>query len=72
MTSKINKPITLYVSCNDLVLKASKACHGKPRAEESGDSLLIAKGFETIDGSDVDISFLSHSYFANNESIKTG
>ena len=69
MISKIEKPITLYVSSDDLALKASKALHGNPRAGESGDSLVILKGVETIDASGVDTSFLSHSYFADTNSI---
>jgi len=69
MTSKIKKPITLYVSRNDLALKASNTFHGNPRAGECGAIPLIAKGIETIDASDVDTSFLSHSYFADTNSI---
>ncbi|WP_282134727.1 alpha/beta hydrolase [Seonamhaeicola maritimus] len=69
MASKIQKPITLYVSSDDLALKASKALHGNPRAGDSGSGLVIVKGVETIDASGVDTSFLSHSYFADTNSI---
>jgi len=69
MTSKIKKPITLYVSSDDLALKASKTLHGNPRAGDSTDGLVLVKGIETIDASGVDTSFLSHSYFADTNSI---
>lgn len=69
MASQIKKPITLYVSSDDLALKASKAIHGNPRAGDSTDGLVIVKGIETIDASGVDTSFLSHSYFADTNSI---
>ena len=69
MTSKIKKPITLYVSSDDLALKASKALHGNPRAGDSTDGLVLVEGIETIDASGVDTSFLSHYYFADTNSI---
>ncbi len=69
MVSEIKKPITLYVSSDDLALKASKALHGNPRAGDSTDGLVIVNGVETIDATGVDTSFLSHSYFADTNSI---
>ncbi|MFY0713469.1 alpha/beta hydrolase [Seonamhaeicola sp. NFXS20] len=69
MASKIQKPITLYVSSDDLALKASKALHGNPRAGDAGEGLVIVNGIETIDASGVDTSFLSHSYFADTNTI---
>ncbi|WP_406685477.1 alpha/beta hydrolase [Seonamhaeicola sp. MEBiC1930] len=69
MASKVQKPITLYVSSDDLALKASKILHGNPRAGDAGDSLVIVKGVETIDASGIDTSFLRHSYFADTNTI---
>ena len=68
MVSKINRPITLYVSSDDLALKASRQVHGNLRAGDSKEIVLV-KGVETIDASGIDTSFLSHSYFAETTSI---
>jgi len=56
--------LTLYASSSDRALRASKAFHGYPRAGESGDGLVVIKGLETIDASDVSGGILGHSYFA--------
>ncbi|NNF81276.1 MAG: alpha/beta hydrolase [Flavobacteriaceae bacterium] len=69
MVKTVKKPITLYVSSDDLALKASKELHGSPRAGDSGTKMVIVDGVETIDASGVDTSFLSHSYFADTSSI---
>ncbi len=69
MVERIQKPITLYVSADDVALKASHKVHGNPRAGDAGSGLVIVKGIETIDASGVDTSFLSHSYFAETHSI---
>lgn len=69
MVQRIKKPITLYVSSDDVALKASHKVHGNPRAGDAGNGLVIVKGVETIDASGVDTSFLSHSYFAETHSI---
>jgi prepilin-type N-terminal cleavage/methylation domain-containing protein len=63
------RPITLYASSKDLALVASKKIHGYPRAGDSGKGLVIVKGIETIDATNVDTSFLGHSYFAETFSI---
>jgi esterase/lipase superfamily enzyme len=69
MISKIGKPITLYVSSDDLALMASKKVHGSYRAGEAGAQILVLKGIETIDASGQDASFLSHSYFATTSNL---
>jgi esterase/lipase superfamily enzyme len=69
MVSSTKKPITLYVSSDDLALKASKLLHGNDRAGDAGEKMVIVKGIETIDATGVDTSFLSHSYFADTNSI---
>lgn len=55
--------VTLYASSNDLALKASKEVHGYPRAGDSGDGIVVVRGIDTIDASNVDDSILAHSYF---------
>jgi esterase/lipase superfamily enzyme len=69
MVQKIAKPITLYVSSDDLALIASRKVHGNPRAGDAGKGVVIVPGVETIDASGVDTSFLSHSYFATTSTI---
>ncbi|MBL4904487.1 MAG: alpha/beta hydrolase [Flavobacteriaceae bacterium] len=69
LVSKIQKPITLYVSSDDLALLASRKVHGNRRAGDAGKGIMIVKGVETIDASGVDTSFLSHSYFATTSTI---
>jgi esterase/lipase superfamily enzyme len=62
--------VTLYASSNDEALAASKEVHGYARAGESGrDRLVIIKGMDTIDVSNVDTSFLGHGYFADNKTV---
>ena len=69
MVLKIAKPITLYVSSDDLALIASHKVHGNPRAGDAGKGVVIVDGVETIDASGVDTSFLRHSYFATTSTI---
>ncbi len=55
---------TLYASSEDLALKASRELRsGLRRAGESGQSLLVVTGIDTIDASNVDTSLLGHGYF---------
>jgi len=58
-----SKQVTLYASSGDLALQASKQVHGKPRAGDAGDTIVLVPGIETIDVSGVDTSMLAHSYF---------
>lgn len=69
MVSKIKKPITLYVSEDDLALIASQKVHGNNRAGFAGENIVVVKGVETIDASGIDTSFLSHSYFATSSNL---
>ena len=69
MVSNTQKPITLYVSSDDLALKASKLINGNARAGDAGEKMVILDGIETIDATGIDTSFLSHSYFADTNSI---
>ncbi len=63
------RPVTLYVSSKDLALVASKEVHGSPRAGDSGPGLVVLKGIETIDATEVDTSLIGHSYFADARSV---
>lgn len=58
-----SKQVTLYASSGDMALQASKQVHGKPRAGDAGDTIVLVPGIETIDVSGVDTSMLAHSYF---------
>lgn len=69
MVSLTQKPITLYVSADDMALKASKLINGKPRAGDVIELPVIVEGIETIDASGLDTSFMKHSYFADTNSI---
>jgi esterase/lipase superfamily enzyme len=62
-------PVTLYASSKDRALMASKAFHGYPRAGDSGESLVVVDGMETIDASDVSGGLIGHSYFAEDRRI---
>lgn len=68
---KLARHYTLYASSNDNALVASKAVHGYPRAGDSGDSLVVLSGLDTIDVSKVDTSLLGHSYYGDSKSIIT-
>jgi esterase/lipase superfamily enzyme len=59
--------ITLYASSRDRALKLSRAAPGYTRAGESGDTLTIASGIDTIDATGVNtdlFNFFSHDYFS--------
>ncbi|CAA6827720.1 MAG: Unknown protein [uncultured Thiotrichaceae bacterium] len=60
-------PITLYASADDKALIASKKVHGYSRAGDTGDSIIIAHGVETIDATGLDTGFLRHSYFSETQ-----
>lgn len=66
---KVANQVTLYASSDDQALIASKGVHGYPRAGESGDSIVVVEGIDTIDVSGIDLSLLGHSYYGDSESI---
>jgi esterase/lipase superfamily enzyme len=61
--------ITLYASAVDKALKASQKYHAYPRAGDSGEGLVLLKGIETIDATNINEGFIGHSYYAENRSI---
>jgi esterase/lipase superfamily enzyme len=63
--------VTLYASSNDRALIASKIVHGYPRAGESGRSLVVVDGIDTVDVTGVDCSLLGHSYYGDSASVLT-
>ncbi len=66
---KTAKRVTLYASSNDEALAISKTLHGYPRAGDGGRELVVVNGLETIDVSEVDTSFLGHSYYGDSDSV---
>lgn len=66
---KAARRVTLYASSHDQALAASKQLHGYPRAGESGPSIVVVPGLDTVDVSAVDTSFLGHSYYGDNQSL---
>ena len=63
--------ITLYISANDEALNASRRFHNSPRIGwlPANGQPPILDGVETIDVSNVDSSFLGHSYYAEKRSV---
>lgn len=61
--------VTLYASSADRALAASRSFHDFPRAGESGTTLLVSTGLDTIDASSVETDFLGHSYFGSSDSV---
>lgn len=61
--------VTLYASSNDEALIASKAVHGYRRAGDSGDKVVVVPGVDTVDVSEVDTSFIGHSYYGSNSTV---
>ncbi|MCA9138408.1 MAG: alpha/beta hydrolase [Planctomycetales bacterium] len=67
--AKVADHVTLYASSDDQALVASKQVHGYPRAGESGDSIVVVEGIETVDVSGIDLSLLGHSYYGDTPSM---
>jgi hypothetical protein len=47
----------------------SRSFHDFPRIGESGTNLLVVKGIDTIDASQIDTDFLGHSYFSEARAV---
>ena len=61
--------VTLYASSNDEALIASRKVHGYLRAGESGETMVVVPGVDTVDVSEVDTSFIGHSYYGSNSTV---
>lgn len=65
----VSRSVTLYASSGDMALAASKRVHGYPRAGESGESIVVIEGVDTVDVSGIDLSLLGHGYYAASHPI---
>ncbi|HJR43310.1 MAG TPA: alpha/beta hydrolase [Gemmatimonadaceae bacterium] len=61
--------LTMYSSSADRALQASMKVHGYRRAGQSGDSIVVVPGLETVDASHVDTDLLGHGYFAEDKPV---
>src|SRR5207249_4488294 len=61
----VAKRITLYASSRDRALIAANELHAYARAGQSGEELVLIKGIQTVDASELDTDLLGHSLFAN-------
>src|SRR5262249_31339500 len=66
---KSGAQVTLYASTTDKALHASKRFHKFRRIGDATGGIVAMKGIETIDATNIDTSFLGHSYFAENRSV---
>jgi esterase/lipase superfamily enzyme len=62
---------TLYASNRDVALRVSKVLHKGPRAGDSGDTMVLSRGIDTVDASEANTSLfgLGHSYCADTRSV---
>jgi esterase/lipase superfamily enzyme len=60
---------TLYASSKDLALDASHRIHGYGRAGDTRPEIVVVPGLDSVDASEVDTSFLGHSYFGDERSV---
>jgi esterase/lipase superfamily enzyme len=60
---------TNYVASDDEALKVSKKINAGPRAGDSGRSLVLVRGVQTIDVSAVNMGLLGHSGFAESKRV---
>jgi esterase/lipase superfamily enzyme len=61
--------ITLYASSTDEAIRLSRRFHDHPRAGEAGRNILVIAGVDTVDASNVDTTFLAHSYFSSKRTV---
>ena len=62
---------TVYASSSDLALRASNAVHGFKRAGDTTEGVLVSRGLETIDASNVSLVMraFGHSYLMDSASV---
>ncbi|MFJ3670237.1 alpha/beta hydrolase [Streptomyces sp. NPDC090106] len=60
---------TLYVSDRDRALAAARTLSDFPRAGQSGPSVIVAPGLDTIDVTALGADLLGHSYVGNHASV---
>jgi esterase/lipase superfamily enzyme len=66
---KAKQQVTLYVSAKDLPLRLSKMYHSASRVGETNSSIVAIAGMETIDATNIDNSFLGHSYIGEERTM---
>ncbi|MEO3747700.1 alpha/beta hydrolase [Plantactinospora sp. B5E13] len=60
---------TLYTSARDRALAAAQRFVRHPRAGQAGPGMVVVKGVDTVDATDLDTDFLSHSYVLEHRSV---
>lgn len=62
---------TLYASSDDKALKLSKTVNGYARAGDSGETLVVTPGLDTVDATGIDTSLLGtgHFYYGTMRSV---
>jgi len=63
--------VTLYASSRDWALTVSKWFNGFRRAGDTVPEVVVRFPMDTIDASEVDTSFLGHSYYGDDRSVVT-
>lgn len=65
----VGAPITMYVSSEDVALKASKAFRRAARAGDLVKPVRVVDGIDLVDASAVKTDFLGHSYYGSDVSV---
>ena len=60
---------TLYINESDLALELSQFLHGFARAGERDDDPLVVDPVDTIDATNIEGSFLGHSFYQQNRTV---
>jgi esterase/lipase superfamily enzyme len=66
---KTSGKLTLYASSNDRALSLSSRIHANSRAGEAGPNILVQRGIDTIDASNVRTDFIGHSYYGDHRTV---
>lgn len=64
LAKKVDR-FTLYASSKDKALQGSHFAHRYPRAGDSGAGIIVIKGVESVDATNVDTDWLGHSYYGS-------
>lgn len=67
--AKAGIPITLYAASDDRALSFSRKLHAYPRAGDTSEGALVARGVETIDCSGAGGGFFNHSYITEDARV---
>jgi len=61
--------LTMYASSRDAALKVSQTIHASMRLGQSGGSMLVLDGMDTVDASEIDTSMIGHGYYGSHELV---